>query len=277
MATNRDPSIHITKSSFREILKELEISNFPLEDFFVKARQVSVDARIIAPTDKRTKKKVDNITLASKGDADLAADILYSVRVQLKHRGIKKINESNSQQWSLCKKLADVCNTFCDDFGLSTRAGYIKYMMIGFRKMNGNHKNHLNRLISMAQNITDSYQASNDINQDRYPIETEEIHNYYCQVIADRAGFKVNYKDQPETYIYFVRLREFLDSQGIDYEEWIDAQFEGLAWCNGLPDPDKLLGDKANSYYAKFRFKNNKPNEVPKVSGSIWSKIHRDD
>lgn len=271
----RDPSIHITKSSFRKILQDMEIK-FPVEDFFVKARQVSVDARIIAATSRKITKKVNNITLASNGDANLAADILYSVQIQLKHRGVKKIDENN-RQWSLIKKLADVCNTFCHDFGLETRAGYIKYIKIGFSRMQGNHKNYLNRLISMAQNITDSFQATDDINHDESPIETANIHDYYCKVIADRAGFKVDYHNQPETYIYFVRLREFCQANGIDPEVWIDAQFEGLAWCNGFPDPDKLLGDKAKSYYAKFQFKNNKAGDEPKVFGSLWDKIKQDD
>lgn len=249
---------------------------FPVEDFFIKARQVSADARIIVTTNNKIKKKINNITLASNGNANLAADILYSVQIQLKHRGVKKIDENN-RQWPLCKKLADVCNTFCKDFNLETRAGYIKYIKIGFSRMKGNHKNYLNRLISMAQNISDSFQATDEINHDDNPIDTSNIHDYYCKVIADRAGIKVDYHSQPETYIYFVRLREFCQEKDIDPEAWIDAQFEGLAWCNGLPDPDKLLGDKATNYYAKFQFKNNKATDEPKVIGSLWSKIKQDD
>lgn len=272
----RDPSIHITKSSFRELLNDMDIKSFPLDDFFIKARQVSIDARIVTVTSAKTNKKVNNIILASNGNANLAADILYSVQIKLKHRGVKRIDE-NSSQWSLCKKLADVCNTFCHDFNLELRSGYIKYIKIGFSRMQGNHKNYLNRLISMAQNITDSFQATEEINHDSSPIETAAIHDYYCRVIADRAGFKVDYHNQPEIYVYFIRLREFCESNGIDYEEWIDSQFEGLAWCNGIPDPDKLLGDKANSYYAKFRFKINKPEKEPKISGSLWDKIKEND
>lgn len=272
----RDPSIHITKSVFKEILQELELDEFPTEEFFIKARQVSIDTRVIAVTSAKTTKKVNNITLASNGNTNLAADILYSVQIQLKHRGVKKIDENN-RQWPLCKKLADVCNTFCTDFNLETRSGYIKYIKMGFSRMQGNHKNYLNRLIAMAQNITDSYQATDEINHDESPIETSAIHDYYCRVIADRAGFRVDYHNQPEVYVYFIRLREFCEAQGIDYEEWIDSQFEGLAWCNGLPDPDKLLGDKANSYYAKFRFKTNKPDKEPKVAGSLWDKIKEED
>lgn len=274
MAINREPSIHITKSSFRKILKQMDIK-FPVEDFFNLARQYSADARIIVTTNNKIKKKVKNITLASNGDANLAASLLYATRIHLKHRGVKKIDE-NDRQWPLCKKLAEVCNTFCNDFNLDTRAGYIKYITIGFKRMNGKYTNYLNRLISMSQNISDTYQATSEINNDNSPIETASIHDYYCKVIADRAGFKVDYSNQPETYIYFIRVREFCTERGIDPEMWIDAQFEGLAWCNGIPDPDKLLSDKSSAYYAKFQYKNNGAGDEPKVFGSIWSKIHKD-
>ena len=58
----RDPSIHITKSSFRKILKDMDIK-FPVEDFFVKARQLSVDTRSITTTSRKTTKKANNIAL----------------------------------------------------------------------------------------------------------------------------------------------------------------------------------------------------------------------
>lgn len=274
----RDPSVHLLKSSFKKILLELEVKNFPLEEFFIKARAYSIDSRNIVTTNAKSNKRANNITIASNGDANLAADILYSVQIQLKHRGVKKIDENN-RQWSLCKKLAEVCNTFCRDFNLELRYGYIKYIKMGFSRMQGNNRNYLNRLISMAQNISDSFQAIEEINHDSNPLETAIIHDYYCKVIADRAGFKVNYSQQPEVYVYFVRLIEFTLNNHIDPEEWVDAQFEGLAWCNGLPEPDKLIGDKANTYYTRFKFKNNnnKPGDEPRVSGSLWDKIKEDD
>lgn len=56
-------------------------------------------------SNKGTTKKVTNILLASKGNASLVADILYATRIKLKHRGVRKINESNTREWALCKSL----------------------------------------------------------------------------------------------------------------------------------------------------------------------------
>ena len=38
----REPSIHITKSQFEEILNTLEVDNFPVEAFFVIARKEAI-------------------------------------------------------------------------------------------------------------------------------------------------------------------------------------------------------------------------------------------
>lgn len=86
----RDPSIHITKNQFKELLQNFGIKRFPTERFFIAAKQKAVTARIVAITNKKNIKKVNNIALAAPGDANLAASILYAVRIQLKHRGVKK-------------------------------------------------------------------------------------------------------------------------------------------------------------------------------------------
>lgn len=271
----RDPSIHITKSSFEKILQDMEIT-FPIEDFFNRARQMSVDTRVINVTNKNTKRKVNNITLVKNGDAKMAAELYYAVQIKLRFRGVKPIREGD-KLWTHCKKLADVCNIFCQDFNLDLRSGYITYINMGFKRLGRDHKNALPRIVAMAQNISEDYTAVQEINKDIDQITTSNIHDYYCTVIADRAGIKFDYHDQPNIYVYFVRLREFCDKSNIDYEDWIDAQFEGLAWCNGLPTPDRLMGDKANTYYAQFAFKHNIENHSPKVSGSLWDKIKESD
>ena len=275
----RDPSIHVTKSKFRELLKEFGINRFPTERFFVAAKQKAVTARIVAITNKKNIKKINNIALAAPGDANLAASILYAVRIQLKHRGVKKIDESDKRQWPQIKALAEACNIFCQDFGLETREGYIQYIKIGFNRMGRTLRNFLPRLVSMAQNISDDYKAQRDLLDDDNVEATARVHDYYASVIADKTGLTVNYKDQPEVYVYFKALRDFCDKNNIDYESWIDAQFDALEWCNGMPEPQRLLGDKPYQYYVKFMFKHNVSvkSSTPEVKGSLWDQIRGDD
>lgn len=271
----REPSIHITKSQFEEILNTLEVNNFPVEAFFVIARKEAINHRAVLVSNNKNTKRVKNILLASKGDAALVADILYATRIKLKHRGVRKINESNSREWANCKKLAEICNTFCEDFKFDTREGFIKYIELGIKKMDGNYNNLLNRLSVMSEKISDLYSATLEMEEDSG--NAKAIHDYFIKRVADVTGIYESFVNQPDKYIHFVRLDKFLSEKGWDPIQFIDAQFESLAWCNGLPEPSQMYNDKAIERYNKYLFKhkNQSSSEAPKIEGSLWSKINQ--
>lgn len=272
----RDPSIHITKHQFEKILSQLEVYNFPIDAFFVIARKEAINTRVVVVTNNKTTKKVSNILLASKGDAALVADILYATRIKLKHRGVRKINESNSREWANCKKLAEVCNTFCEDFNLDTREGFIKYIETGLKRMT-DYRNVMQRLLSMQENITNQIDAEIELSSlDRSEFEEViRIKDYYFKKVASATGI-YDGVDNPEKLIHFLRLKTFLDERGWDPMEFIDAQFESLAWCNGLPEPSQMYNDKAIERYNKYLYKNKSKqllDNEPQVEGSLWDKI----
>lgn len=272
----REPSIHITKSQFEEILNTLEVYNFPIDAFFVIARKEAINTRVVVVTNNKTTKKVSNILLASKGDAALVADIIYATRIKLKHRGVRKIRETEPRNWAVCKKIAELCNQFCEDFQLDTREGFIKYIELGIKKMDGNYNNLLNRLSSMSEKISDLYSATLEMEDDSG--NAKAIHDYFIKRVADVTGIYESFVNQPDKYIHFVRLDKFLSEKGWNPTQFIDAQFESLAWCNGLPEPSQMYNDKAIERYNKYLFKHknhSQSEEEPKVEGSLWSKINK--
>lgn len=274
MNTKRSPSIHITKSQFEEILNTLEVDNFPVEAFFVIARKEAINHRAVLVSNNKNTKRVNNILLASKGDAALVADILYATRIKLKHRGVRKINESNSREWANCKKLAEICNTFCEDFKLDTREGFIKYIETGLKRMT-DYRNVMQRLISMQENITNQIDAELELQHSDLEL-TKEIHDYFIGKIAKATGIYESYENKPEKYVHFAKVGEFLKEEGWDYKTFIDAQFESLAWCNGLPDIAQMYTDKAIERYNKYLYKNKNKQlleDEPIVEGSLWDKI----
>lgn len=273
----REPSIHITKSQFEEILNTLEVNNFPVEAFFVIARKEAINHRAVLVSNNKNTKRVNNILLASKGDAALVADILYATRIKLKHRGVRKINESNSREWANCKKLAEICNTFCEDFKFDTREGFIKYIEIGLKRMT-DYRNLMQRLISMQDNITNQVSAEIELVEDKYPTLTKEVHEYFIKKVANATGIYEPYINQPEKYVHFLRLSKFLFEHDWDYMKFIDAQFESLAWCNGLPEPSQMYNEKAIERYNKYLYKNKNKQSLeaePEVEGSLWDKIKK--
>ena len=274
MNTKRSPSIHITKSQFEEILNILEVDNFPVEAFFVIARKEAINHRAVLVSNNKNTKKVSNILLASKGDAALVADILYATRIKLKHRGVRKINESNSREWANCKKLAEVCNTFCEDFKFDTREGFIKYIETGLKRMT-DYRNVMQRLISMQDNITNQIDAEIELKEDKDPGFTKDIHDEFIKRVASVTGIYESYEHQPEKYVHFLRIHNLMDEKDWNVFQFLDAQFEALAWCNGLPEPSQMYNDKAIERYNKYLYKNKDKRTLdePQVEGSLWDKI----
>ena len=63
---------------------------------------------------------------------------------------------------------------------------------------------------------------------------------------------------------------------GCDYDTWIEAQFDALSFCNGIPLPEQLFGMKAKERLMKYLYKynislDNNPNSQPKDSD--WDQI----
>lgn len=271
----KDPSLHITRSNFKKILELLEIKRFPTTEFFRLAAREAANSRVVVLSNKQVTKQVNKILLASKGDAALAADIYYSLRISMGQRGIRKITQGNSRDWDSCKKLAEVCNNFCETFEFKTpREGFITYMDIGL-KMMSNTRNSLMKLIGMSESISEVFEAKLEIKEDKDPHVTRAIHNYYVKRIAENTGITENYIESPSKYIHFLHLKDFLKERGWEFAGFIEAQFEALAFCNGIPSLETLYGEKAVERYNKWLYKNRSytSQPVPQVSGSLWDSI----
>lgn len=276
--SKRDPSIHITKSRFQEICDELGIE-LPVDTIFAYAQRKAINTRNILIKTKEDTKKVNNILLANKGDAQLVADIIYATRIKLKHKGVRKINPTNLREWTNCKKLAEVCNTFCQDFELPTREGFIKYIELGIKKM-PDARGLTTRLLGYQDAITEEFSAIKEIQElsskDKQTIT--KIQDFYVRQIADRTGIYEPIKD-PSKFIYFIRLYDFLSERKWDYKEYLIAQFEGLAWCNGIPELSQLTSEKAISRYNKYLYKRGEDitQDDTEEEGSLWDKINQKD
>lgn len=275
---SREPSIHITLSDFKEIAKELGIDDVANE-FFRMARKRAINSRSILVSNNKINKQVNNVLLANQGDAQMVADIIYATRIKLKHRGVRKINQGNLREWTNCKKLAEICNTFCQDFELPTREGFIKYIELGIKKM-PDARSLTTRLIGLQDSITEEFSAIKEI-QELSPKDKQtitKIQDFYVRQIADRTGIYEPIKD-PGKFTHFIRLYDFLNKKGWNYKEYIIAQFEGLAWCNGIPELSQLTSEKAISRYNKYLYKHGEDitQEDNEEEGSLWDKINQKD
>jgi hypothetical protein len=132
----------------------------------------------------------------------------------------------------------------------------------------------------MAENITMEYEAEQEIQEyinNDYSTKQDviAIHNYYIKTIASSTGIYENFENNPEKYVHFCRIHKLLKERGWWYTNYIDAQFEALSFCNGIPSLDQMYGDKAIERFNKYMYKQRQERETdtPVVEGSLWSKI----
>lgn len=276
----RQPSVHITKDQFLQLLEELEVKAFPVDAFFRLAAQRAINTRAVLVKNKKTNKQVTKVLLADKGDTQLTADIIYATRIKLKHRGVRKITEMNHRDWTLCKELTNICNQFAQDFGFdNAREAFIKYITIGFERMGKNCRNWLARLVGMSDNIFTYYSSVKEVEDDDNVQKTQKLFNIYNMILCESTGIAENssLKDNPEKHLHFLQVRQLLDSKGWNYEDYLRAQFEAMAWVGGIPEPHNLYTQKAVDRYLKYMYKQhqNSPQEDTEETQSIWEMMNK--
>ena len=274
----REPSIHITKSVFAQLLEEQDIK-LDINKFFRDARKYAVSSRsVLKGNNQKNRKKLAAISQSSMGDANLLADIIYATRIKLHHTGVTKIKQ-NDPQWSRLKELVPRINDFCEKFNMPKREGYISFTMKGIKMLQNTKKRVPTNIVSYLglnfDRLINMMEAERTLQQDESPESTQEIYNIYCNNILDRTGIPVNYRSNMEEYIYFYYAKLLADNLGIDYETFIEAQFDALNFCNGIPKIQDLSGEKAQQRLLKYMSENKltlRPVEESK-SSIDWSKF----
>lgn len=277
----RDPGIHLSKSQLRLVINRIVVDKLcllqPLADQIVselikEGRQHGLTHRSVIISQERFEKKITKMVSSNIGDANVFANLLLNYRRKLKHRGIQQIKTS-TPEWGMIKDLTANANKFCQEFGFEKRNGYLKYIKWGIQKIS---KFSLQKLISVDQAIYGTAEAKLELQEDTEPGITEKVYKYYINIILNKTGIPINYMETPEKYVFFWRIRKRCNELGLDYHIYIDAQFAGLEYREGIPDPIQLIGDKANNRLAKYLFE-----KGIKIKGGEkklnWNKILKDD
>lgn len=291
---NREPSVHITRSTLYGLIvkhigvdlgscdeKAHEYGGLNLLDrvdiIMKEARSYSLDHRSIGGENKKVRNQAIRRASSNIGDANLLADIIYSTRIKLKHIGVSKIKQTDAQ-WASVKELVPIVNEFCQRFGFEPRNGYIEFVTTGLKLMaqakRVNYNFCANWLHQRVNWILDVYQSEKEVKDDKYPVLTRELYEYYTREILDRVGISNIHDKNPQEYIWFVRARELADNLGVDYETFVQAQFYALEFCNGIPKIEDLSNDKARqrviTYMAKFNIVTR-----PKVDKVNWDEFKK--
>lgn len=276
---DREPSIHVTRSVLLRLAREagIKMSAPKLDKLMRAAREVSLDSRtMIANTKKQ--EKVLKRSEGSIGDANLAAHIIYSMRVKMKHVGVTKIKQTDAT-WGQVRQLVPTLNQFCENHDLEKRAGYIAFIELGLKMMNQSKKPNFNYtaswLLNKATFIDERYSSEEAIRNDPYPQNTRELMSIYQAKVSEMTGMYIDYTQNPSEYIHFLRAREMADKWNVDYYAFVMAQFASLTFCNGIPRLPDLGNEKAEQRLAQYISKNGLQVKRAALSEDAWNQFKK--
>lgn len=252
--------MHIGKTALTNLLEQylgdikgIKIDNL-VDYLLIHGKRFNLSNRAILVSNQTLAKKAEKLLKFSNDDTIIFGRLLYAIRKSLKHRGITQINESH-RDWATLKKCAQEALEFCNDFELPREEGFKEYIRIYFS--NFSSQPNLAKLSSARPQITLQYEARLEIEKDPNPAETKKVFDIYESVVLEKTGIPTNYQNQPEHYLHFVKVAEYLRESNINPEDYIWAQFHGLEFAQAIPYPAQLLGDKAKVRFTRYCYENN--------------------
>lgn len=254
----RSPSIHITKNNLALVLKQVlglgsndkTDYNLLAERILISGKRYSLSNRSLVVDKAKLVKSTSRVLLSTRDDAGSFSQLLLSIRRQRHHKGIALI-KPGSREWLQIKEIAKLAMDFCNDFSLKRDEGFKAYINLALNKM---QKYSLLKFNSIHQSICDDYDALQIIKQDITPLETQKVKQVYEKHLGEKGVFR-DYRDSPDKFVCFVKAKEECHKLSVPIDHYVKAQFWGLEWCNGIPDPVQLIGPKAidrlNRYLAE--------------------------
>lgn len=275
----RDPSIHIPLSILKGIIRQAgSLSGDDLAEYILSAgKKYTLDHRKKLDTyDTKTKKTITKLGTSSTDDARLFAGLLTTIRQgELKHRGVTTIREG-TQDWATIKEVTSKARAFSEANDLGLRHGFIVYIKLFFA-LSGKGRANIKQMAGKYDFISATYEAQQEIANDPTPETTQKCFIEYAAEVGKRTGIRVEYRDQPTKYIYFLYAKELAKKFGITPGQYIRASFETLDWTNGIPQPSQLVSKNNEDRIIKWMAENNvakmhitKPKESSKT---FWANI----
>jgi predicted transcriptional regulator len=241
-----------------------------------RAKKYSIYSRTLTINDAISKKKLSKIT---SGDLDFTYEFLkafYAIR-RLKHRVGNIKYDENHADWPTIKTLGGNLKEFYEAFEfLEPKNAAKEFVTLLFDL---SPKAIINYWPKTVSKVTEVYEAKLIVKNDKYQEETQTLHTLYRQSLIDKVGLSNDYRDTATVYQHFVKATQMCKEElHCSLDLFIKAQFEGLAWSGGYPQPAQLVTDTAKERVIKYAFQNNltlkqKP-ETAKVKVD-WKKLRK--
>ena len=277
----KEPSLHITRSNLTKILKEWEFKSNKgididsLVKFLLKNGSIYkvYNRSILEFTNKKTYKRAVQQTISKQEDVVLMAKTIYYIRKAQKHRGIALTKEGDAQ-WRVLKEVTSLATRFCEDFELEIESGYKIYIqtynLIKTKSFN------LSVINNRHEYICETYEAQLRIQQDAHSTATREAYDEYQKIIEEMTGNNMRYDEKPTKYVAFIEVVDVAKELNLSPKQFVQAQFDKLAWKNGIPTAASFVSDSARERAIIWMGENNVKTASSSNQDDVTRKLYAD-
>lgn len=257
----RDPALHIRRSHLRTILKGMDLDPTCVDEIFKAARPYQIRTRSIMQASTKERAKRARVTQAKCPlTPDRFLRILHAERVRHKHSTITPIRQGDSS-WSVLGEIARDAYEFGEQFDITPReTAYHRYVSIGLDMMKRAYM--LTKFKYLKERIYAYMAAERLVDLDPDQDATDRFAQVWYDAMEkySRVVFDLSKQD----LALIIHGRAEADEQGADYGDWVEAQFDQLAFMEVVPNLNQFHGDGATKRYRNYMLRNAR---TPKEKG----------
>jgi len=235
-----------------EVVPLLEGHNFDAElidELFEVLAKKGIGNRYQIKATVRTRKKVQRAMDTSQDNVEVFNGILHSERLQFGHRRPKPIYKTTPEYLTL-REVAQMAEEFRGHFNFSNkRDALATYIKIGLDMMGSKYA--VGKFKYYHEKITDRYDKIQVVKEDSSREDTKKVYNLYQQYLLEYNGVDF-VADTVEKFFHLVNAKKEADEQEAHYEQYLKAQFEGLAYMEKVPEVYQLYGEGAVNRWESY-------------------------
>jgi len=274
----RDPALHITRSALKDILDRLPVAMTTTEQaewIIQQSKDVELSYRMQPKLSKKMYDKVVNQRTSVDVDYVATFNGIYSIQCkELGNMGVDLINAYH-KQYDLLKDVTKLAYEFLATFKIEdVNEGLKDYCKIGFELMNKKYA--LNKFKYYNSKINERYRYHELLAQDDNKAATKRFVDLWKAAMKHFGADVGLVTLGPDKRASFMFARQEADLLKSDYRDWIQAQFEGLAFLNSLPEISQLHGEQAAFRYKKFMGDKGVEGRTTKEENGTMTKEHRE-
>lgn len=263
----RNPSLHILLSDLEKVLAKTG-DKTPKETAMLILRlsvPYHIKNRYLVRGNAGARKKAEKLIIASS-KSDYTVEQFNGLMASLRQqRGEKRVRNivKGSSEWLMLKEITGLAREFVEMYEFEpVEEGYKTFIQVGMELMG--KKFSINKYKFYAPKIHEFHEAKVVLSEDTDPENSKIFWEIWMEIMQSHAGTTLDIL-VPEKFINIIYARQEADEADAEYEDWIEAQFEELAFLNAIPELVQLHGPNAKERYSRYMVKKNKPDSTKKV------------